>query len=129
MVDWNRGEPQPSLKERMIQALEERPDRIWTPAEMRGELFPDIELETSDDVPPDDRMFSYSTIAQVNAVVHTTMEILVDEGVLDKREFRVDTVSELTVNEAEYEEVMGQLPEDHDVYTDRTYYRLNKSPS
>ena len=125
MVDWEKGEPQPSLRERMVQLLHDQPERVWTPAEMRGELFPNVEVDPSDESSDQEHMISLISVAQTNAVVQSTMETLVDENILDKREFRVDQVAEITVNESEYEELIDQWPDD-EVYTDRTYYCLER---
>lgn len=123
MVDWQKGEPQPSLRKRIRQTLEDQPDRLWTPPEMRGELFPDVEFESPEEVGEKEYMASLVGVAQTNAVIHSTMEQLVHEGILDKREFRLDQVAEIAVNEAEYEELIEKWPDD-EVYTDRTLYRL-----
>ncbi|MBC9985303.1 hypothetical protein E4P24_02815 [Haloferax sp. AS1] len=126
MVDWQRGEPQPSLRDRIVQLLKDNPEKIWTPAEVRGEIYPEIEWPSSDEMSTEEQTYQLIGVAQKNAVAHYTMETLVDEGILEKREFRIDKIAEVTINEDEYEQVRERLPDDVDVYEDRIYYRLNK---
>lgn len=124
MVDWDRGEPVPSLRERLIQKLEENEAAIWTPAEMRGELFPDIEYPTGSSIDVE-YIMDAQIVSQKTELITSVMESLVDEGILDKRRFRVDTIAEITQNEAEYEQIAEQVSDDN-VFDDRIYYRLNE---
>ncbi|GGC49889.1 hypothetical protein [Haloferax sulfurifontis] len=124
MVDWSRGEPVPSLRERVIQVLEENEGAIWTPAEMRGELFPELEFPTGSSIDVEYIMHA-QIINQKTALITSVMESLVEEGILDKRRFRVDTIAEITRNEAEYEQVAEKMG-DEAVFDDRIYYRLNE---
>ena len=124
MVDWSRGEPVPSLRERIVQVLEENEGVIWTPAEMRGELFPEVEFPMGSSVDME-YIMEAQIVSQKNALITSVMESLVDDGILDKRRFRVDTIAEITQNEAEYEQVAEQM-DDGPAFDDRIYYRLNE---
>lgn len=120
-MKWDEGTEVPSLRSQILELVREDPDRPWILSEFRGEVYPDLEFPHALDSM--EQMGEAMEITRVTAAIEATVEQLVDEGHVEKREFRLDTISMITVNEKEYEEVMSQLPDDADTMTTQTFYK------
>ena len=108
------------MKTELLELLREDENQIWDLAELRGALFPD------DEYPPNPQsvegLSEMSKITRHTAVIETLLEMLVAEDEVKKKTVRVDSLSLLTVNEKEYEELAKQVSGDH--FADRTFYKI-----
>lgn len=116
---WEEGEVKPSLKDQIINTMEEDPNKLWDAPQLRGELFPDVEMPDITDMT--DFHPDMAGIIQTNSQISAILEILVAEGRIEKREFRVDTISMITINEKEYEQIAEDLS--GNPMTDKIFYK------
>lgn len=61
-------------------------------------------------------------IMRATSTIEILLEILVDEGKVEKRAFIVDQIDQITINDEEYEEVLEQWG-DENVEDEQLFYR------
>ncbi|WP_420182392.1 hypothetical protein ACNO8S_01905 [Haloarcula sp. KBTZ06] len=120
-MDWERGTVQPSLKEEILDIMQSDKDQIWNPAELRGEIYPDLEFPTGGISDFENQIEAFGVL-RATSTIESLLEVLVAEGKVEKREFKVDSIAMITKNEKEYEEVAKQT-EEEDVMTVQTFYK------
>lgn len=123
-MNWEEGRKKPSLKEDLLTFLRKNDDRAYPVVGLRGHLFP--ELSWPSDTTSEVGQIELMAIMQRTATIQALLEILVDEGKVEKRAFIVDQIDQVTINEEEYEEVLEQWG-DENVEDEKLFYRAATS--
>ena len=121
-LDWDEGEPKQSLKQDILDIFEANPDTIIDVSELREALFPDVTYPS--DVNTGLGQAEQQALTLATARIHTLVEILIDEGRVEKREFDVDMAERISQNEEEYEQVSDAFGEDVD--DEMTLYKFSQ---